>query len=180
MPDRCTPSQQPARHAFETRERGEAAPADSARHRVRPASPEQRVQDDGVDRGLINLFMQAISSGEFIRLDPNDQDPINVTGGECSQMSVRAKQPFLFDLPTFVKVKGGEYLFVPGLKELEASSSNVCPKFQTCCWTEPKIRRTSFPSINKTHSLSRFCCPHSGRWSFGTLSHCMNGQKRGT
>ena len=30
-----------------------------------------------------------------------------------------AKQPFLFDLPTFVKVKGGEYLFVPGLKALE-------------------------------------------------------------
>jgi hypothetical protein len=29
---------------------------------------------------------------EFIRLDPNDQDAINVTGGECSQMSVpRAK-----------------------------------------------------------------------------------------
>jgi hypothetical protein len=30
-----------------------------------------------------------------------------------------AKQPFLCDLPTFVKVKGGEYLFVPGLKALE-------------------------------------------------------------
>jgi hypothetical protein len=156
VPDRCTPSQQPARHAFETRERGDAAPANSARHRVRPASPEQRVQDDGVDRDLINLFMQAISSGEFIRLDPNDQDPISVTGGECSQISVPRQQPFLFDLPTFVKVKGGEYLFVPGLKELEASSSNVCPKFQTCCWTEPKICRTSFlPSTRRTH------CPDS-------------------
>ena len=94
VPDRCTPSQQPARHAFETRERGEAAPADSARHRVRPASPEQRVQDDGVDRGLINLFMRAISSGEFIRLDPNDQDPISVTGGECSQISVPRQTAF--------------------------------------------------------------------------------------
>jgi len=88
------PSPQPAPHAFETRERGEAAPADSARHRVRPASPEQRVQDDGVDRGLINLFIQEISSGEFIRLDPNDQDPINVTGGECSQMSVPRQTAF--------------------------------------------------------------------------------------
>jgi len=38
-----------------------------------------------------------------------------------------------------VKVKSGEYLFVPGLKELEASSSNVCPKFQTCCWTELRL-----------------------------------------
>ena len=34
-----------------------------------------------------------------------------------------------------------------------------------------------FSFINKTHSLPRFCCRHSGRWSFGTLSHCMNGQK---
>ena len=30
-----------------------------------------------------------------------------------------ATRPFLFDLPTFVRVKGGEYLFVPGLKALE-------------------------------------------------------------
>jgi hypothetical protein len=180
VPDRCTPSQQPARHAFETRERGEAATADSARHRVRPASPEQRVQDDGVDRGLINLFMQAISSGEFIRLDPNDQDPINVTGGECSQMSVPRQTAFPVRSSNVRESEGWRISVRAGLKELEASSSNVCPKFQTCCWTEPKIRRTSFPSINKTHSLSRFCCPHSVRWSFGTLSHCMNGQKRGT
>ena len=65
MPDRCTPSQKPAPHAFETSERGEAAPADSARHRVRPASPEQRVQDDGVDRGLINLFIQVDIERQF-------------------------------------------------------------------------------------------------------------------
>jgi hypothetical protein len=39
--------------------------------------------------------------------------------GEGSQMVVPgAKRPFLFDLPTFVTVKGGEYLFVPGLKAL--------------------------------------------------------------
>jgi hypothetical protein len=30
-----------------------------------------------------------------------------------------AKQPFLCDLPTFAKVKDGEYLFVPGLNALE-------------------------------------------------------------
>jgi hypothetical protein len=77
-----------APHGFETRERGEAAPADSARHRVRPASPEQRVQDDGVDRGLINLFIQVVierqfeflqkewmQGGEFIRLDPKRPGP---------------------------------------------------------------------------------------------------------
>jgi Dyp-type peroxidase family len=91
------------------------------------------LEDDGVDRGLINLFINAdierqfefvqkewMHGGEFLGLDANEQDPINGVGGEGSQMSVPgAKQPFLFDLPTFVKVKGGEYLFVPGLKALE-------------------------------------------------------------
>src|ERR1700758_4264814 len=97
-----------------------------------PHLEDGQLQDDGVDRGLINLFIQAdierqfefvqkewMKGGEFIGLDPNEQDPINGTGGEGSQMSVPgAKQPFLFDLPTFVTVKGGEYLFVPGLKAL--------------------------------------------------------------
>jgi Dyp-type peroxidase family len=91
------------------------------------------LDDDGVDRGLINLFIQAdierqfefvqkewMKGGEFIGLDPNEQDPINGVGGDGSQMLVPgANQPFLFDLPTFVRVKGGEYLFVPGLKALE-------------------------------------------------------------
>lgn len=91
------------------------------------------MEDDGIDRGLINLFIQAdierqfefvqkewMKGGEFIGLDPNEQDPINGVGGEGSQMVVPgAKRPFLFDLPTFVVVKGGEYLFVPGVKALE-------------------------------------------------------------
>ena len=90
------------------------------------------VEDDGVDRGLINLFIQAdierqfefvqkewMKGGEFLGLDPNEHDPFNGAGGDGSQMSVPgAMRPFLFDLPTFVKVKGGEYLFVPGLKAL--------------------------------------------------------------
>jgi Dyp-type peroxidase family len=98
-----------------------------------PLLKEGTLDDDGVDRGLINMFIQAdierqfefvqhewMKGGEFIGLDPNEQDPINGVGGDGSQMSVPgAKQPFLFDLPTFVKVKGGEYLFVPGLKALE-------------------------------------------------------------
>jgi Dyp-type peroxidase family len=98
-----------------------------------PPLPEGVLEDDGIDRGLINLFIQSdierqfefvqrewMKGGEFIGLDPNEQDPINGVGGEDSQMVVPgAKQPFLFDLPTFVKVKGGEYLFVPGLKALK-------------------------------------------------------------
>jgi Dyp-type peroxidase family len=91
------------------------------------------LEDDGVDRGLVNLFIQAdierqfefvqaewMKGGEFIGLDPNEQDPINGDGGDGSQLSVPgARRPFLFDLPTFVVVKGGEYLFVPGLKALD-------------------------------------------------------------
>jgi Dyp-type peroxidase family len=98
-----------------------------------PHLPDGMLEDDGIDRGLINLFIQAdierqfefvqrewMKSGAFMGLDPNEQDPINGVGGEGSQMSVPgAKRPFLFDLPTFVKVKGGEYLFVPGLKALD-------------------------------------------------------------
>jgi Dyp-type peroxidase family len=98
-----------------------------------PHLADGALEDDGVDRGLINLFINAdierqfefvqkewMHGGEFLGLDPNEQDPINGVGGEGSQMSVPgAKQPFLFDLPTFVRVKGGEYLFVPGLKALE-------------------------------------------------------------
>lgn len=98
-----------------------------------PNLPEGVFEDDGVDRGLVNMFIQAdierqfefvqkewMKGGEFLGLDPNEQDPFNGRGGEGSQMLVPgAKQPFLFDLPTFVTVKGGEYLFVPGLKALE-------------------------------------------------------------
>ncbi|HTN48029.1 MAG TPA: Dyp-type peroxidase [Burkholderiaceae bacterium] len=91
------------------------------------------LQDDGVDRGLVNLFIQAdierqfefvqkewMAGGEFLGLDAGEQDPITGAGGEGSQMLVPgAKRPFLFELPNFVRVKGGEYLFVPGLKALE-------------------------------------------------------------
>jgi len=91
------------------------------------------LEDDGVDRGLVNMFIQAdierqfefvqrewMHGGEFIGLDPREEDPLNGTGGPGSQMLVpNAKRPFLFDLPTFVRVKAGEYLFVPGLDALD-------------------------------------------------------------
>ena len=97
-----------------------------------PHLPAGVLEDDGVDRGIVQLMIQAdierqfefvqkewMKGGEFIGLDPNEQDPINGVGGEGSQMVVPgAKQPFLFDLPSFIKVKGGEYLFVPGLNAL--------------------------------------------------------------
>jgi Dyp-type peroxidase family len=98
-----------------------------------PHLPDGVIQDDRADRGIVQLLIQAdierqfefvqkewMAGGEFTGLDPNEHDPILGVGGQGSQMVVPgAKQPFLFDLPTFVKVKGGEYLFVPGLKALE-------------------------------------------------------------
>ena len=97
-----------------------------------PHLPEGALEDDGADRGIVQLLIQAdierqfefvqkewMAGGEFIGLDPNEHDPITGVGGEGSQMVVPgAKQPFLFDLPNFTKVKGGEYLFVPGLDAL--------------------------------------------------------------
>lgn len=97
-----------------------------------PHLKDGALEDDGVDRGIINIFIQAdierqfefvqrewMNGGEFIGLDPNEHDPIAGVGGEGSQLSVPgAKRPFLFDLPTFVRVKGGEYLFIPGLNAL--------------------------------------------------------------
>ena len=91
------------------------------------------MEDDGVDRGLAAMFIQAdierqfefvqfewMKGGEFLGLDPNEQDPIGAGNGDGSQMSVPGvKRPFLFDLPNFVDVKGGEYLFVPGLRALQ-------------------------------------------------------------
>lgn len=91
------------------------------------------LEDDGADRGLVQLIIQAdierqfefvhnewLKGGEFSGLDPSEQDPIVGLGGEGSQITVPgAKRPMLFDLPTFVDVKGGEYLFVPGLNALD-------------------------------------------------------------
>jgi Dyp-type peroxidase family len=98
-----------------------------------PHLPESVLEDDGVDRGIVQLLIQAdierqfefvqkewVTGGEFIGLGPNEHDPVIGAGGEGSQLAVPgAKQPFLFDLPSFVKVKAGEYLFVPGLRALE-------------------------------------------------------------
>ncbi|MBV9174566.1 MAG: peroxidase [Chloroflexi bacterium] len=98
-----------------------------------PHLEDGSLEDDGVDRGLVNMFINAdierqfefvqkewMHGGEFIGLDPHEQDPINGVGGEGSQMLVPgARRPILFDLPTFVRVKGSEYLFVPGLKALD-------------------------------------------------------------
>jgi Dyp-type peroxidase family len=126
---RCNPRATPLKRATAVR-----------RHRLirrgveyGPNLAEGALEDDGVERGLVQLLIMAdierqfefvqkewMKGGEFLGLDLSEEDPINGLGGEGSQMLVPgAKQPFLFDLPTFVTVKGGAYLFVPGLKALQ-------------------------------------------------------------
>jgi hypothetical protein len=42
-----------------------------------------------------------------------------------------AKRPFVFDLPTFVIVKGGEYQFVPVLNALKGIIEQAIQSYQT-------------------------------------------------
>ena len=94
--------------------------------------PEGQTEDDGQDRGIIAAFVVAdverqfefvqkewIHSGEFIGLDPQEQDPINGVNGQGSVMTVPgAKVPFVFDLPSVTQTRIGAYLFVPGVSAL--------------------------------------------------------------
>src|SRR4029453_6482836 len=65
-----------------------------------PLLADGALEDDGVDRGLINMFINAdierqfefvqnewMKGGEFIGLDPDEQDPINGVGGKDSLLS---------------------------------------------------------------------------------------------
>src|SRR3954463_5039707 len=95
-----------------------------------PMLPEDVLEDDGVDRGIVFAFVGAnigrqfeftqsqwINDGVFIGAD-NDKDPlcgsheINFT---VPQKPVRKR---LQGIPRFVVTRGGEYCFMPGLRAL--------------------------------------------------------------
>jgi Dyp-type peroxidase family len=91
-------------------------------------------QDDGTDRGIVFMALNAslsrqfefvqrhwVNSGGFAGLGPNDRDPIaeSSPSGAGSFLIPSEKTPlFLFDLPNFVTLRGGGYFFVPGLEAL--------------------------------------------------------------
>jgi len=95
--------------------------------------PENITTDDGVDRGLVFVCFQAsisrqfegvqrqwLNSGNLFGLG-NDTDFILGDPNAKGKMTIQGKPPFfLSPQETFVKTRGGEYLFVPGISALAA------------------------------------------------------------
>jgi deferrochelatase/peroxidase EfeB len=98
-----------------------------------PPLPEGILEDDGVQRGGVFLlvgayikrqfeFLQSqwVTDGNFIRMG-TEQDPL-IGNNEGDGMFTIPKRPVrrrLHGLPRFVVVRGGEYLFMPGLRALK-------------------------------------------------------------
>lgn len=98
-----------------------------------PLLPEGVLEDDGVDRGIIFIFVGAslerqfefvqsewVNQGTFIGT-PSEKDPINGTNDGTGMFTI-PKQPIrqrLQGLSQFVTNRGGEYFFVPGLRALQ-------------------------------------------------------------
>ncbi|HEY1248656.1 MAG TPA: Dyp-type peroxidase [Nitrososphaera sp.] len=98
-----------------------------------PPLPEGIMEDDGLDRGGVFLFMGAhvkrqfefiqsqwITDGNFIG-HGTEQDPL-LNNGQGQKIFTIPKHPIrrrLHGLPQFVVVRGGEYCFMPGLNALK-------------------------------------------------------------
>ena len=97
-----------------------------------PPLPEGVLEDDGADRGLLGVFIGAnlgrqfefiktqwVNDGNFIRL-PGEQDPVagRHTGTDHFTIPEQPVRRRLQNLPGFVVTRGGEYVFVPGLRAL--------------------------------------------------------------
>ena len=97
-----------------------------------PPLPDGILEDDGVDRGFLFLFIGAhlgrqfefvqstwINQGEFIG-QPAERDPIVGANDGSSDFTI-PRWPVrrrLQGLPRFVVTRGGEYCFIPGLRAL--------------------------------------------------------------
>jgi len=91
------------------------------------------MEDDGLDRGGVFLFMGAhikrqfefiqsqwITDGNFIS-HGTEQDPL-LNNGQGEKIFTIPKRPVrqrLHGLPQFIVVRSGEYCFMPGLKALK-------------------------------------------------------------
>ncbi|MFD7436908.1 Dyp-type peroxidase [Streptomyces sp. NPDC059861] len=97
-----------------------------------PPLPEDVLEDDGADRGLVGVFLGAhlerqfefikaewVNDGNFIG-HPGEQDPVAGHHGGTGSVTIPEKpvRRRLQNLPSFVVTRGGEYCFVPGLRAL--------------------------------------------------------------
>ncbi|MDX6691563.1 MAG: hypothetical protein QOG15_3020 [Solirubrobacteraceae bacterium] len=98
-----------------------------------PLLPEDRTGDDGADRGLVFVCFQASISRQFEGVQVQWLNTGNLFGlgkdtdfilGDPTgkgKMTIQGKPPFfLAPQDVFVKTRGGEYLFVPGITALGA------------------------------------------------------------
>lgn len=98
-----------------------------------PPLPEGVMEDDGIERGGVFLFVGAhlnqqfefvqsqwVTDGNFISLD-KEQDPI-IGNDQPDKIFTIPHHPIrrrLHGLPQFVTLRGGEYFFMPGLRALK-------------------------------------------------------------
>jgi len=101
-----------------------------------PSLPEDAVEDDGEDRGLVFVCFNASISRQFEGVQTqwindgnafhlgHDKDYLLGDSSTTNKMTIQGKPPdppfFLAPQAAFVKTRGGEYLFVPGLRALSA------------------------------------------------------------
>lgn len=98
-----------------------------------PPLPDGVLDDDGVERGIIFIFMGAsfsrqfefvqqqwVNDGDFISMG-TETDPLVGNNDPSSSSFTFPAKPVrrrLKGLPAFVQVRGGEYLFLPGITAL--------------------------------------------------------------
>lgn len=104
-----------------------------------PRLPDGVLEDDGVERGIIFIFMGAslsrqfefvqqqwVNDGDFISMG-GEGDPLvgnNDTAESYFTFPAKPVRRRLKGLPSFVRVRGGEYLFLPGLSALRWICAN--------------------------------------------------------
>ncbi|GAA2418213.1 Dyp-type peroxidase [Nonomuraea africana] len=97
-----------------------------------PMLPEGQLEDDGADRGIVFIFMgtdlvrqfefiktQWANDGDFVGLG-TEKDPV-IGDNDATGTFTIPRQPIrrrLRELPRFAVTKGGEYLFMPGIRAL--------------------------------------------------------------
>ncbi|MER5327058.1 hypothetical protein [Streptosporangium roseum] len=97
-----------------------------------PMLPEGELEDDGAERGIVFIFMgtdlvrqfeflktQWANDGDFVGLGI-EKDPL-VGDNDATGTFTIPRRPIrrrLQQLPRFTITKGGEYLFMPGLRAL--------------------------------------------------------------